>query len=73
MGLSVTKSAVVLSVVEDSVIQAKLLEEEISEVYRVPGPFPPSVQDTVMELSKTPVKVLAPGTDCNVRVVIEML
>ena len=73
MGLSVTKSAVVFSVMEDSVIQAKLLEEEISEVYRVPGPLPPLVQETVMELSKTPVKVLAPGTDGNVRVVTEVL
>ena len=73
MGLSVTKSAVVLSVMEDSVIQANELEDEISEVYRVPGPFPPSVQDTVMELSKTPVKVLGPGTDGKVRVVIEVL
>ena len=67
------KSAVVLSVVEDSVIHAKLLEEEISAMYVVPEGLPPSVQLTVTELSNTPVKLLAPGTTAKEAVEIAAL
>ena len=73
MGISVAKSAVVFSVVEDSVIQAKLLEEEISVLYVVPAGFPPSVQLTVTEVSNTPVKLLAPGTTAREAVEIAAL
>ena len=67
------KSAVVLSVVDESVIQANPLEEEISFMYVVPPGFPPFVQLTVNEVSNTPVKLLAPGTTAKEAVEIAAL
>ena len=73
LGMREEKSAVVLSVFDESVIHANPLEEEISVMYVVPAGFPPSVQLTMTEVSNTPVKLLAPGTTAREAVEIAAL